>query len=54
MRRFLGRFVASRSGTTAIEYGLIAAIIALAIVGSITAMGQEVVALFGKVSAAFN
>jgi pilus assembly protein Flp/PilA len=44
---FLRRLGSDQSGATAIEYGLIAALIALAIVGGATTVG-------GKVSATFT
>ena len=40
MRRFIGRFLRDDDGATAIEYGLICALIFLAIVGSISALGN--------------
>jgi len=38
-----------RSGATAIEYGLLAASIALAIIASIAVLGDEVVALYNTI-----
>ena len=40
MRRFIGRVLRDDAGATAIEYGLICALIFLAIVGSISALGN--------------
>ena len=40
MRRFIGRFLRDDDGATAIEYGLICALIFLAIVSSIAALGN--------------
>lgn len=40
MRRLIGRFLRSESGATAIEYGLLCALIFLAIVTSITALAN--------------
>ena len=40
MRRLIGRFLRDDDGATAIEYGLICALIFLAIVGSISALGN--------------
>jgi pilus assembly protein Flp/PilA len=37
------------SGVTAIEYGLIAALIGVAIVGAVNSVGAELITLFGKV-----
>ena len=39
MRNLLNKFVADESGATAIEYGLIAALIALAIMVGATSLG---------------
>lgn len=41
-RAVAARFFGERSGATAIEYGLIAALVCLAIVGSIAATGDSV------------
>ncbi len=42
--------VFDRSGVTALEYGLIAALIALAIIGGVTALGTNLSGLFTKLS----
>jgi Flp pilus assembly pilin Flp len=42
-----------RSGTTAIEYALLASLIFLAIVATVQALGPRVAALFTAVSTAF-
>jgi pilus assembly protein Flp/PilA len=39
MKKFLSRFVKDESGATAIEYGLIAAGIAVVIIGAVQAAG---------------
>ncbi|ALK10526.1 Flp family type IVb pilin [Blastochloris viridis] len=46
----LSRFVKDESGATAIEYGLIAALIALAIVTGATLLGTEIGALFTRIA----
>ncbi|MEM6683578.1 MAG: Flp family type IVb pilin [Pseudomonadota bacterium] len=46
MRRWLSALRANEGGATAIEYGLIMALVALAIVVSLTALGVELNALF--------
>lgn len=55
--RLLVRFAAERDGTTAIEYGLIAALICLALIGSLAATGDSVSSMWqnvgDKVTAAF-
>jgi pilus assembly protein Flp/PilA len=43
-------FVADENGVTAIEYGLIAALIGVAIVATATTLGDDLNALFTKVS----
>ncbi len=45
------RFLKDESGATAIEYGLIAALIAVAIIISVTALGDGVSATFDEVAA---
>lgn len=40
MRNFISRFIADETGATAVEYGLIAAGIALAIVVAVSGMGK--------------
>lgn len=40
----------NESGATAIEYGLIAALIAVVIIGAVTTVGTDLVAMFGQVS----
>jgi pilus assembly protein Flp/PilA len=54
MRRDLQRrlccLVRDESGVTAIEYGLIAALIAVAIVGAVTTVGTNLNTMFGKVA----
>lgn len=42
----LMRFVKDESGATAIEYGLIAALIGVVIIGAVTAVGTEVKGTF--------
>ena len=48
----LKKLFKDESGATAIEYGLIAALIALAILGAASQMGSNVNDTFGKVDAA--
>ena len=50
MRKFLSRFVSDDSGATAIEYGLIAAGIAVAIITVVSNVGTDVNGTFGKVA----
>ena len=45
------KFFKNESGATAIEYGLIAALIAVAIIGAVTTLGTNVSSTFDEVSA---
>lgn len=49
MQLFL-KFINDDSGATAIEYGLIAALIAVVIIGAITAVGTSLSTTFTSVS----
>lgn len=44
------RFLKDESGATAIEYGLIAALIAVAIIGGVSALGTQTDATFDAVT----
>lgn len=48
------RFFKDEEGVTAIEYGLIAALIALAIIITVTAVGTNLNVAFNKVSTELN
>ena len=50
MRAFVSRFVKDESGATAIEYGLIAALIAVAIIATVTTVGTALQATFTTVA----
>jgi len=50
--RFAQKFVRDEEGVTAIEYGLIAALIAVFIIASVTIVGTQLAILFGKISTA--
>ncbi len=41
MKSLLSRFVRDESGATAIEYGLIVALIAVVIIGAVTTLGTN-------------
>ena len=51
MRNLITRFVRDESGATAIEYGLIAAGIAVAIIAAVNAVGSSLNSTFNKVNA---
>jgi len=46
----LARFVQDESGATAIEYGLIAALIAVVIIGAVTTVGTNLSGTFSTVA----
>lgn len=50
MKQRLAHFFRSESGATAIEYGLIAGLISIAIIAAITLVGTDLAALFTGVS----
>ncbi len=51
MNTLLKRFVADESGATAIEYGLIAALIAVAIIAAVSLVGTNLTTTFNTVAA---
>jgi pilus assembly protein Flp/PilA len=44
------KFMKDENGATAIEYGLIAALVAVAIVGALTTLGGGLTTMFGTVN----
>ncbi len=46
----VARFFTNKSGATAIEYGLIAALIAVVVIGAVTAVGTQLSTTFTNVS----
>ncbi|MCC1482893.1 Flp family type IVb pilin [Roseibaca sp. Y0-43] len=50
MLTIMKSFLKDESGATAIEYGLIAGLVAVAIIGGLTALGVDLTALFTGVS----
>jgi len=48
--KFLSKFVRDESGATAIEYGLIAALVAVVLVTALGAMGNKLSGTFNKVT----
>jgi pilus assembly protein Flp/PilA len=51
MKELIARFAADRSGATAIEYGLIAGLIAVVIIGAVTLVGTGLSSKFNAVAA---
>jgi pilus assembly protein Flp/PilA len=54
MSKFLKRFGKNESGATAIEYGLIAMFIAVAIIAIVTTVGQDLIGVFTQIAAALG
>ncbi len=51
MKNLFSRFVANESGVTAIEYGLIAALIAVVIIAAVSTVGTNLSNTFSSVAA---
>jgi pilus assembly protein Flp/PilA len=54
MYNSLARFLRDESGATAIEYGLIAALIAVVIIGTLTAIGTSLSTKFNSVATSLH
>jgi pilus assembly protein Flp/PilA len=54
MKNILARFLKDESGATAIEYGLIAAGISVAIISVVTALGGKLISTFTAVEQALK
>lgn len=54
MTKLLSRFIKDESGATAIEYGLIAALIALAVITGATAIGNNLHNKFTDISTSLS
>ena len=54
MNTLVSRFVKDESGATAIEYGLIAALIAVVIIGILTTVGTKLRTKFSAISNGLN
>jgi pilus assembly protein Flp/PilA len=54
MQNLISRFAKDESGATAIEYGLIAALIAVAIIAALNTLGGSLNTTFGSVSTALG
>ena len=50
MQKIMSRFVKDESGATAIEYGLIAALVAVALIVALQAVGTSLTGTFEKVA----
>ena len=54
MKNLVSRFAKCESGATAIEYGLIASLIGVAIISAVTTTGTKLSATFNKVQNQLN
>ena len=54
MLKLLGKLKTNTSGATAIEYGLIAALVAVGLITALTALGTDLGALFDGVGEQVN
>ncbi len=54
MSNFFARFAKDESGATAIEYGLIAALIAVVLIGALGALGGSAKTKFNEISTAID
>jgi pilus assembly protein Flp/PilA len=54
MRSIINKLLRSRDGATAIEYGLIAALVALAIIAGITTLGTNLSTEFNTIAGQVN
>lgn len=50
----LSRFIQDEEGVTAIEYGLIAALIAIVIIASVTSVGENLEVVFNTIAGALD
>lgn len=54
MLRMIQAFAKDESGATAIEYGLIAALVAVAAISALDALGSSLIGAFNHVSTSIN
>jgi pilus assembly protein Flp/PilA len=54
MTKFMTRLMKDESGATAVEYGLIVALISIAIVAGAVALGTSLNTLFGDIATCMN
>ena len=54
MTSHLSRFAKDESGATAIEYGLIAALVSVAIIAAVTSLGEQLSNTFESISSALG
>jgi pilus assembly protein Flp/PilA len=54
MSNFLARFVIDETGVTALEYGLIAALIVIVIIAAVTRLGPALIPAFQTIATALT
>ncbi|HLH49200.1 MAG TPA: Flp family type IVb pilin [Roseiarcus sp.] len=54
MRVYIKKFLSNEDGATAIEYGLIASLIAVVIIGAVSVVGTKLTATFNEVASNLN
>ncbi len=54
MKKIFARFMEDKSGATAIEYGLIAALVSVAIITAVTLMGGNLSGTFDSIATALG
>jgi pilus assembly protein Flp/PilA len=54
MRHFITKLISDRSGATAIEYGLIAALISVVIITAVTLVGSNLATVFNGIAGALK
>ncbi|MDE2477129.1 MAG: Flp family type IVb pilin [Alphaproteobacteria bacterium] len=54
MSGFISRFLKDQTGATAIEYGLIAGLISVVIIGAVTAVGTNLSGKFNTIATALK
>ena len=54
MKTLLSRFVKDESGATAIEYGLIAGLVSVVIIGTVTAAGTQLNTVWTSIGTALS
>ncbi len=54
MKALFSRFIKDESGVTAIEYGLIAALISVVVIGTMTTVGTNLNAVYGAIGTALG
>jgi len=54
MRNIIRELLKDESGATAIEYGLIAALVSVAAIAALTAMGSSLETMFNRVAGELN